>query len=114
MIWEDSLCGNSFQADPPERTPRTESSPLIMARRCCQRGRQTRGGLRGHASGCESGTPMLLGMTESGTEEPVPQYGAGTPDGFRRLWTPHRMAYIKGEGKPIGPGADQGCPFCHI
>jgi ATP adenylyltransferase len=33
-------------------------------------------------------------------------------DPFERLWTPHRMAYIKGEGKPTGPGADEGCPFC--
>ncbi|WP_116113480.1 HIT family protein [Austwickia chelonae] len=31
-------------------------------------------------------------------------------DGFERLWTPHRMAYIKGER----PGAEGGqdCPFC--
>ena len=42
------------------------------------------------------------------------QVGVGDPDGFRRLWTPHRMAYIKGEGKPAGPGAEQGCPFCRI
>lgn len=42
------------------------------------------------------------------------QVGVGDPDGFRRLWTPHRMAYIKGEGKPTGPGAEQGCPFCRI
>jgi ATP adenylyltransferase len=35
------------------------------------------------------------------------------PDAFGRLWTPHRMAYIKGEGKPSGPGEDEGCPFCH-
>ena len=34
------------------------------------------------------------------------------PDAFERLWTPHRMAYIKGEGKPTGPGEDEGCPFC--
>jgi ATP adenylyltransferase len=34
------------------------------------------------------------------------------PDSFDRLWTPHRMAYIRGEGKPTGPGADEGCPFC--
>jgi len=33
-------------------------------------------------------------------------------DGYERLWTPHRLAYIKGEGKPSGPGADEGCPFC--
>jgi ATP adenylyltransferase len=31
-------------------------------------------------------------------------------DGFDRLWTPHRMAYIKGEGKPADVDAD--CPFC--
>jgi ATP adenylyltransferase len=37
---------------------------------------------------------------------------AGVPDSFGRLWTPHRMAYIKGEGKPSGPGEDEGCPFC--
>jgi ATP adenylyltransferase len=36
---------------------------------------------------------------------------AGVPDSFGRLWTPHRMAYIKGEGKPSGPGEDEGCPF---
>ena len=29
-----------------------------------------------------------------------PQDGAGIPDSFARLWMPHRMAYIKGEGKP--------------
>ncbi|MFB4312227.1 HIT domain-containing protein [Actinomadura sp. GTD37] len=40
--------------------------------------------------------------------------GAGTPDNFQRLWTPHRMAYIKGEGKPTGAGSDDGCPFCEI
>jgi len=34
--------------------------------------------------------------------------GVGTPDGFRRLWTPHRLAYIK------EAGADPGCPFCRI
>ncbi len=42
------------------------------------------------------------------------QQGAGDPDAFRRLWTPHRMAYIRGEGKPTGPGADEGCPFCRM
>src|ERR671925_1611132 len=36
---------------------------------------------------------------------------AGVPDAFGRLWTPHRMAYIKGEGKPSGLGEDEGCPF---
>ncbi|MEV0594749.1 HIT family protein [Nonomuraea cavernae] len=39
------------------------------------------------------------------------QAGAGEPDNFQRLWTPHRMAYIKGENKPTGTGPDDGCPF---
>ncbi|GAA3311157.1 hypothetical protein GCM10020219_018240 [Nonomuraea dietziae] len=34
--------------------------------------------------------------------EPMEQAGAGAPDNFQRLWTPHRMAYIKGENKPSG------------
>ena len=38
------------------------------------------------------------------------QVFAGVPDAFGRLWTPHRMAYIKGENKPSGPG-DEECPF---
>ncbi len=33
----------------------------------------------------------------------------GTSDNFGRLWTPHRMAYIKGENKPAVTGE---CPFC--
>jgi ATP adenylyltransferase len=36
---------------------------------------------------------------------------AGEPDGFQRLWTPHRMVYIKGENKPGADDTD-GCPFC--
>jgi diadenosine tetraphosphate (Ap4A) HIT family hydrolase len=40
--------------------------------------------------------------------------GAGAPDNFQRLWTPHRMAYIKGENKPTGAGSGDGCPFCEI
>lgn len=49
---------------------------------------------------------------EGATVEGAGQQGIGAPDGFGRLWTPHRMAYLKGEGKPSGPGADEGCPFC--
>ncbi|MCU1588398.1 MAG: histidine triad protein [Frankiales bacterium] len=36
------------------------------------------------------------------------QKGVGLRDAFERLYTPHRMAYIQGEGK----GGD--CPFCQI
>ena len=46
-------------------------------------------------------------------EMPVPQDGAGSPDGFWRLWMPHRMAYIKGENKVTG-AEPEGCPFCRI
>jgi ATP adenylyltransferase len=35
------------------------------------------------------------------------------PDGLQRLWMPHRMAYIKGEGKPADGSAPL-CPFCEI
>src|SRR5947207_7281928 len=37
---------------------------------------------------------------------------AGDPDAFGRLWTPHRMAYIKGENKPLHDDAGEGWPFC--
>ena len=37
----------------------------------------------------------------------------GTPDGFQRLWTPHRMVYIQGENKPPSTQAEV-CPFCTI
>ncbi len=50
----------------------------------------------------------ILCMTEA---EPAENF-AGDPDGFGRLWTPHRMAYIKGENKPTHDEAGEGCPFC--
>lgn len=39
---------------------------------------------------------------------------AGEPDGFGRLWTPHRMIYIKGENKPSHAEAGADCPFCAV
>ncbi|MDS1271311.1 HIT domain-containing protein [Lipingzhangella sp. LS1_29] len=46
--------------------------------------------------------------------EAPPGAGAdpGQGDSFERLWTPHRMAYIKGEGKPERGAVGTGCPFC--
>ncbi|HHT13394.1 MAG TPA: HIT domain-containing protein [Propionibacterium sp.] len=43
--------------------------------------------------------------------DPIEASGSlpGVPDAFQRLWTPHRMVYIEGEGKPKG---DSDCPFC--
>lgn len=37
----------------------------------------------------------------------------GDPDGYQRLWTPHRMVYIKGENKPESAAAEA-CPFCRL
>jgi ATP adenylyltransferase len=37
---------------------------------------------------------------------------AGEPDAFGRLWTPHRLAYIKGENKPAHDEPGDECPFC--
>ena len=39
--------------------------------------------------------------------------GAGEPDALDRLWTPYRMAYIRGENRPADVGAAE-CPFCRI
>ena len=46
-------------------------------------------------------------MSEAGEPDLEARDGVGTPDGFRRLWTPHRLAYIKEAGA-------EGCPFCRI
>ena len=32
--------------------------------------------------------------------------GVGDPDAFQRLWSPHRMAYIKGEGNHESDAGD--------
>jgi len=50
-------------------------------------------------------------MTES--DEPLRQDGIGEPDELDRLWTPHRMAYIRGENKPADASSRE-CPFCRI
>ncbi|HNE89310.1 MAG TPA: HIT domain-containing protein, partial [Actinomycetota bacterium] len=31
-----------------------------------------------------------------------------------RLWTPHRIAYIKGENRPDHQEAGDDCPFCRV
>jgi ATP adenylyltransferase len=50
-------------------------------------------------------------MSDQAAEEPFEQDGAGEPDGFRRLWMPHRMAYIKGENRATTDSPEE-CPFC--
>jgi ATP adenylyltransferase len=36
----------------------------------------------------------------------------GVPDGFERLWTPHRMAYVKDASDRDGLIPGSGCPLC--
>jgi ATP adenylyltransferase len=38
---------------------------------------------------------------------------ASAPDAFQRLWTPHRMVYIGGAGKPASD-SQRHCPFCEL
>ncbi|HET7326646.1 MAG TPA: HIT domain-containing protein [Nocardioidaceae bacterium] len=51
----------------------------------------------------------------SGSEEPelVEQDGVAVADRLSRLWTPHRMAYIKAAADADSE-VDTGCPFCRI
>jgi len=39
--------------------------------------------------------------------------GTGMPDGWQRLWAPHRLDYLRGENRPL-EGNDVACPFCRI
>jgi len=39
--------------------------------------------------------------------------GLGMPDGWQRLWAPHRLDYLRGENRPLD-GYDVECPFCRI
>jgi len=39
--------------------------------------------------------------------------GAGMPDGWQRLWAPHRLEYLRGENRPLDTN-DVQCPFCRI
>ena len=47
------------------------------------------------------------------SDDAVNQRGAGESDHLERLWTPYRMAYIRGEERPQGTSAEE-CPFCRI
>ena len=39
--------------------------------------------------------------------------GVGMPDGWQRLWAPHRLDYWRGENRPL-EGNGVVCPFCRI
>lgn len=49
----------------------------------------------------------------SQSDEPLHQDGIGDHDELDRLWTPHRMAYIRGENKPTDASSGE-CPFCRV
>jgi len=58
-------------------------------------------------------------MSDPVGDEPFEQDGAGVPDGFQRLWMPHRMAYIKGENRATSDSPDDSghlmiCPYRHV
>jgi len=53
---------------------------------------------------------MVDGSTTPGGIPLDEQAGVGVQDAFQRLYTPHPMAYIKGEESSDGDG----CPFCLI
>ncbi|MCU1536757.1 MAG: histidine triad protein [Humibacillus sp.] len=72
----------------------------------------TRAGLDGSVLGSDSMSTQGSGPTPSDagpTVEPASAF-ARVDDGFQRLWTPHRMAYIEGERPTAEAGT--GCPFC--
>ncbi len=52
-------------------------------------------------------------MADQGpVETDSPEEFAREPDGFERLWTPHRMVYLDGQDKPADPDDPAQCPFC--
>jgi ATP adenylyltransferase len=60
-----------------------------------------------------SGTERTVGGGDETELDTVPSWHlAGAEDGFDRLWTPHRMAYIQGDDKPADDAAGRQCPFC--
>ena len=75
---------------------------------------QRRAGRRGGRAACaEAVAARGPGVSVEAARGPMGDGRAGTAfEGFDRLWTPHRMAYIQGENKPAGDRA--GCPFCAI
>lgn len=52
-------------------------------------------------------------VEERSPDEVLRQDGIGEHDELDRLWTPYRMAYIRGESKPNDDSVAE-CPFCRI
>ena len=56
---------------------------------------------------------MVAADAASDRGEVLHQDGIGVTDELDRLWTPYRMAYIRGENKPSDESSGE-CPFCRI
>jgi ATP adenylyltransferase len=52
-------------------------------------------------------------VTGADGRDALHQDGVGEPDDLDRLWTPHRMAYIRGQDKPVDATAGE-CPFDRV
>jgi ATP adenylyltransferase len=53
-------------------------------------------------------------IDSAGLDSPeIEQDGVGVADELDRLWTPHRISYIRGENKPADASPGE-CPFCRI
>ena len=61
----------------------------------------------------EPGEPLFPDSAPGVEVRDADEY-AGAPDQFQRLWTPHRMAYIQGENKPVTDQQGRHCPFCRV
>jgi len=79
------------------RRSRPSSSGSRAGRTPRRRHNSTRGPRDG--PGAPAGPPELVGLD-----------GPRFPDGFRRLWTPHRWP----TSEAAASSAEEGCPFCRI
>ena len=55
---------------------------------------------------------LAQGQLSVDPEQHIAAFAGMWSEGFDRLWTPHRMAYIKGENKPTHTDAGDECAFC--
>lgn len=56
---------------------------------------------------------MRVDNMPSGCQTESSSSFASASDGFDRLWTPHRMAYIDAGKEKVRTQGDKPCPFCH-
>ena len=121
-------CGGGERADRPPQRPRVHLARRRCsgrsAARCAASGGSDADPGRGHRAGQHRTRPdREHRLTPAGTaargrengrvSDSTHQDGVGEPDALDRLWTPHRIAYIRGESKPADDSEGE-CPFCRI